>query len=357
MEPDTLVVTGATALAGESLEQIDDAVIVVRGESIASVGTRVAGDPPPGAHTIAAPGLVFLPGFIDAHVHIGFAEPREVLQRGVTTVRDLGWPPDIIFSWAERSRAPSFEGPEILAAGPMLTVTGGYPQRAAWAPEGTGHALASPQQAAGVVASLARRGATVIKVALNPSVGPVLDHDTLTAVVAAAHEHDLAVTGHVTGLEELHKALGAGVDELAHMLMSNEVIPDETLDVMVRAGMTIVPTLSIRSGDDLATAIGNLRRFLDRGGDVVYGTDLGNEGPGPGIDPLEVNAMARAGMSARDVIASATTRAAARLGLGDRGVLAPGRLADFIAVPRAALEDPSALTRVQMVFRRGRRVA
>src|SRR3712207_8677447 len=79
-----------------------------------------------------------MPGFVDAHVHIGCADAGEVLRRGVTTVRDLGWPPERIFDVARASASPSFDGPLVLAAGPILTAPGGYPTPAAWAPRGTG---------------------------------------------------------------------------------------------------------------------------------------------------------------------------------------------------------------------------
>ncbi len=356
MQTDTIAISGATILAGEEMEQIDDAVVVIAGEHIVAAGPRAYIDRPEAAVGVDASGLLLIPGFIDAHVHIGFADPGDVLRGGVTTVRDLGWPPAVIFPLAERSAARSFDGPEILPAGPIFTAPGGYPQRAAWAPAGTGLSVASPDEAAERVAWLGRAGATVVKIALHPPAGPVLDPATLAAIVRTAHDEGLRVTGHVTGLDQLHNALAAGLDELAHMLMSNESIPDDTLAALVRAGVAVVPTLSVRFGADRATAVDNLSRFRDLGGTIVYGTDLGNEGPGPGIDAREVQAMTAAGMSAREVIASGTAGAARWLGLEDRGVIAENKRADLVAVPDVALDDPRALTRVELVFRQGRRV-
>ena len=352
----TTAIEGATALVGAGLDALRDAVIVVEGESIALVGSRQEVEVPPGAAPVDARGLLIIPGFIDAHVHIGLASPIDVLRGGVTTARDLAWPPDVIFPLADRSAAASFDGPTILAAGPMLTAPGGYPTRAAWAPDGTGLAVRSPDHARESVERLARSGAAVIKIALNPGVGPVLESAHLQAIVDAAHDLDLKVTGHISGLEHLETALAAGIDELAHMLMSSERIPDQTLQRMVDARVVIVPTLSVRFGADRSLAIENLARFLELGGKAIYGTDLGNEGPRPGIDPLEVAAMAAAGMTARDIIAGATGESAAWLGLERVGVIAQGADADLVAVPPRALEDPTALTNVQMVWRRGRRV-
>jgi imidazolonepropionase-like amidohydrolase len=237
----------------------------------------------------------------------------------------------------------------------MLTAPGGYPTRAAWAPAGTGLEVSDAAEAERAVEQVAAQGAAIVKIALNPPVGPVLDEDTLAAIVGAAHARGLLVTGHIYGLEELHKAIRAGVDELAHMLMSDEALPDDTITQMVEREMAIVPTLAIREHDGQDSAIDNLARFARAGGTIVYGTDLGNEGPVPGIDPTEIASMIAAGMAPRDVIASATSIAAEWLGLDDRGAIAPGKRADLIAVPGDPLQNPSALSQVEMVWRAGRR--
>ena len=339
------------ALVGEQLRVVDDPIVVVQDGHISAIGS---GEPAlEDASSIDLGQVLLLPGFIDTHVHIGFYEPAEVLQGGVTTVRDLAWPPDEIFDLAARSLSASFEGPTILAAGPMLTVEGGYPMRAAWAPEGTGHPLSDPAQVEVVIAGLVQRGAVVIKVALNPPVGPTFDARLLRTIVAAAHQAGLRVTGHIYGLDELNKALDAGIDELAHMLMSPEKIPAATIARMVEQDLVVVPTLSIFYGGDQTVAIENLRAFVEAGGRVVYGTDLGNEGPKPGIDPREIEALHRAGLDTRAIVASGTVDAATWLDLNDVGVLDPGKRADIIAVAPEALEDPVALADVRFVMRHG----
>ena len=319
---------------------------------IAAVGA-LRGD---ATEVVELPGTTLLPGFIDAHVHIALADPASVVSGGVTTARDLAWPPGEIWPLVERSRDELFDGPRLLAAGQMLTVAGGYPTRAGWAPADTGRVVSDPDDAGHAVAEQARAGACVIKVALNEEVGPTFDQDVLHAIVRAAHITGLRVTGHVTGMKDLSRALDAGVDELAHMLMSNERIPRKTIAQMVDHDMTVVPTLSCRFGGDLDTAIGNLAEFLDAGGRVVYGTDLGNEGPEPGIDHREIASMVHAGMSGRQIIASATVESARWLGLPDTGVIVPGARADLIAVAGDPLSDPSTMTNVAAVWRGGRRI-
>ncbi|MEA2498039.1 MAG: hypothetical protein QOH26_444, partial [Actinomycetota bacterium] len=301
------VLRASAALVGDDLTTLDDPIVFVEGSTITAIGA--ASEHRPEDVTIDCRGLTLMPGFIDAHVHIGFARPEDVLQGGVTTVRDLGWPLDRIGPLCEASEAPDFPGPTIIAAGQMLTAPGGYPTKAGWAPPGTGLEVSGPAIAEAAVEKQVAAGAVIVKVALNPPAGPTLPLDTLRAIVDAAHARDLRVTGHVHGLDELHKALDAEMDELAHMLMSSDRIPEETIGRMVAQEMAVVPTLSIRSGLDRRKAIENLHRFAAAGGLIVYGTDLGNAGPKPGIDRREVKAMAAAGLSATDIVRSATVDA------------------------------------------------
>jgi imidazolonepropionase-like amidohydrolase len=344
------VLAGATVLWGERLDAID-ADVVVAGELIDRLAPR-SSPADRGAEILDCTGLTLLPGFLDAHVHIGFFSPREVLAGGVTTARDLAWPPEEIFELVARSAAPGFAGPQVFAAGQMLTAPGGYPTRARWAPPGTGREVKSPAEAAEAVAEQAERGACVVKIALNPPAGPVLDAETLAAVVDEAHRRGLRVTGHVHGLDQLRKALDCGVDELAHMLMGPDRIPEHLADAMVASDMSVVPTLSCRL-DDMDDGVADLARFLDAGGTVVYGTDLGNEGPRPGIEAREIDAMGRAGMTGKEIIASATTVAACRLGLRDRGAIEPSLRADIIGVRGDPRSDPRRLAEVALVMRAG----
>lgn len=350
---ETTVIRNVAVLYGRDLRLVEDTSLVLEGRRVSGTGDGAA---PAAAATVDGAGLLLIPGFVDAHVHIGFADPAEVLRRGVTVVRDLGWPAHEIFPLARASAEPGFDGPLVLAAGPILTAPGGYPTRAAWAPPGTGREVAGPEEARAAVRALVAAGAAVVKFSLNPPVGLVLDRETLAAVVETAHENDLVATGHVYGIAELEKALDCDVDELAHMLMSEEEIPAALIERMAGAGMTVVPTLSVRFGRDREIAVDNLARFRAAGGHVVYGTDLGNEGPAPGIDRTEVRAMADAGYSTVEIVASATVDAARHLGLTGKGVLDAGMDADVVAVPVDALERPEALSDVQMVFRQGRRV-
>ncbi len=285
-----------------------------------------------------------MPAVADRHVHIELSDPVAVVRRGVTAVRDLAWPPERIFPIADLSEMPSYDGPLVRAAGPMLTGHAGYPTKSGWAPEGTGRELSGPDDAVAVVADLADRGATAIKVSLNIEAGPTPTDAELMAICDEAHQRDLPVTAHAQGSGQVERALGAGVDELAHtpwVRLSDEVI--ETCAARLR----IVSTLDIlsfgRDTPEIRIAIDNLRRFHAAGGTVIYGTDLGNGAVPAGIDTREVLLLRDAGLEPEEIL-QAMVRAPLDLD-------AP---ADLIALTRNPLDDPTAFEELTLVVRAGR---
>jgi hypothetical protein len=75
--------------------------------------------------------------------------------------------------------------------------------------------------------------------------------------------------------------------------------------------MRWISTLDIHGwgspGPELGAAVDNLRRFLGYGGSVVYGTDLGNGPLIPGVNPREIGALQRAGLTPDEVLGAMTT--------------------------------------------------
>ena len=284
-----------------------------------------------------------MPAVADRHVHIELSDPAAVLRGGVTAVRDLAWPADRIFPLADASELPSYRGPLIRAAGPMLTGHGGYPTRAPWAPAGTGRELEGPDDATAVVRELAALGATAIKVSLNAEAGPTPTDAELAAICDEAHRSDLPVTTHAQGAGQVERALGAGIDELAHTPWMR--LPDAVI-AAAAARLRIVSTLDISSfGRDtleVRTALDNLRRFHTAGGQVIYGTDLGNGAIPPGIHTRETLLMREAGLEPEEIV-QAMVRA-------PLDVDAP---ADLIALQQDPLEDLEAFDELRLVIRAG----
>ena len=72
----------ALVVDGISEQPLEDGVVVVRNENIASVGS--AADLPPDADVVDLGEVTLLPGLIDAHVHLVWnasAEPHELVAR------------------------------------------------------------------------------------------------------------------------------------------------------------------------------------------------------------------------------------------------------------------------------------
>jgi imidazolonepropionase-like amidohydrolase len=150
-----------------------------------------------------------------------------------------------------------------------------------------------------------RFGASVIKVAMNASAGPVFDRSTLDAIVRAARVRGLPVAAHAEGPGMPELAIEAGVDVLVHTPWTEE-LPSEVIARAARSGQRWISTLDIH-GHGAATAAStcataNLSRFHAAGGRVLYGTDLGNGELPVGVNAEEVAALDRAGVRGEALI-------------------------------------------------------
>jgi len=348
MPPPTLAIVGAAVFDGSGAAPVPGRTVVAAGGLIERVGPAGEAAVPAGALVVDGAGATLLPGFVDTHVHLDFYSPARVLAGGLTTVRDLGWPAGRLAALGRVAADPS-ASPRLLAAGQIVTVPGGYPTRAPWAPPGTARPVEGAAEAAAAVADLAAAGAAVVKVALDDRVGPTLPGPVLAAVVGAAAERGLAVTAHVGTAAEAAKALAAGVGELAHWPFDPAGLPDRLVDALAES-VVAVPTLHI---DPAPARRAGVRRFLARGGRVLYGTDLGNQGPPPGVDVEELRLLVEAGLDPAQALATATSRAAAHLGLDDTGRIEPGARADLLLVDGDPLADLANLEQVRLVTRDG----
>jgi imidazolonepropionase-like amidohydrolase len=285
-----------------------------------------------------------MPGVTDHHVHIGLSDPRAVLRGGVTLVRDLAWPPDDIFPLCDISQATDFDGPVVVAAGPMVTARGGYPSRAGWCPDGGWVEVQDATDAHRAVERIAAQDPAAIKVALNGEAGPTLSDAALVATCDSAHARGLTVTAHVQGRGQTERALGAGVDELAHCPWT-ERLSEDLVGALARR-VAVVGTLDIhshgRDTPELRTAVDNLRRFADAGGRVRYGTDLGNGPIPPGIHRGEVAHLAEAGLPTDAILRAMVAEP-----------LRAGGTADVVGLRGDPFENLDAFGRATLVVRAG----
>jgi imidazolonepropionase-like amidohydrolase len=395
---DVLVVKNGTLITGDGSQPIPDGLVAIEGGRIIFAGPEADYSIPRGAEVLDAAGGTILPGFIDSHTHStsNTALRREFLTNGVTAVCDLGSPLDQLaeFSITAYQDQPAARG---IAAGPILTAPGGLP--GAVLDPGLNYEVANPEEGRAAVEDLYQGGASQIKVYLqgesNGILYPMLDQETLEAIVEAAHGKGMLVRAHVTYIPLLGMAVSAGVDTVEHIpintpsaemdeaalerrdLLLQSPDPLEVfftaafpeyqtwLEIMAERGVILVPTLErpygqiFRAGSQdplLAGAmkiiLGIVGRYHEMGGPVGLGTDFNiNIGMAKGIPLAELEMLSAAGLDPLAVIEASTKNAAAACGLGDElGTLEAGKIADLIVIPGDPLADLAVLGEVQLVI-------
>jgi imidazolonepropionase-like amidohydrolase len=354
--------------------------VVVRGDTIVDVG---AGLPvPDGATVVDLGGFTVLPGLIDAHTHIATVNARVTLEAGITTVRDLGNEGAGLADVALRDAVAKgvVPGPRIQAAIQPVTATGsyglvGYTPYARLPP--ISREADGPAEVRRQVRILVREGADVVKVYMESFEKKQAESDVLSgartytdeelrALVDEAHAAGLKVAAHTYTDESARRAVDAGVDSIDHGLYVTEA----TFRTMAQRGVAYVPTLLVyelwRDGkifpESSPATREKLKRTVDRHAEafraalrtpvsVVMGSDTFEL---PGTNAQEIVAMVRTGMSPVEALRSATSRAAALLGLAGRvGVVQKGAFADLVAVPGDPSLDIEAVTRPALVMKGG----
>jgi imidazolonepropionase-like amidohydrolase len=293
----------------------------------------------PGAGPLRRLSGTLLPGLCDFHVHSALVDLEAVRAGGIAAVWDLGGVPAVVTALRDRAAQPGSGLPRMTVAGPFLTAPGGYPSDRSWAPAGSWREVRSAADAAEAVGECRAAGAELIKVTAHTG-GPTLPGPVLAAVVAAAHGAGLRVVVHAEGPGTVEAAVDAAVDLLAHTPWTQRV-DDGTLRAAADQGMGWISTLDIhgwgRPSPELGAAVDNLRRFLGYGGSVRYGTDLGNGPLVPGVNPREIRALQRAGLTPEDVLAAMTV---------DTAGLPPSLIADGLDLDGARFADVLATARV-----------
>jgi imidazolonepropionase-like amidohydrolase len=305
-----------------------------------------------------------VPGIIDAHVHLCVAteenpERRSGVESGFRTgligVRDLGAPLEQARSWQTGRRPPPPQHPFVAVSGPILTAPQGYPSRS-WGARGFAEFISSPAQARSAVQRLAAEGVDVIKVALERgSQGwPVLQPNVLLAITRAAHALGLAVVAHALTIDMVKRALDAGVDELAHT--PTDRLGEELVQRIADAGVSVTSTLqTFFSAGVGPIAAANAADLVSAGVVLRYGTDLGNAGTRPGVDPRELDRLAAAGLGRLGALRAATEWAALAPGMRSRsGLMRIGRPAELVLLPGDPLAEPGIWRTPAAIFVDGR---
>ncbi|MEV4669954.1 metal-dependent hydrolase family protein [Microbacterium sp. LWO12-1.2] len=397
------VFTGGRVFDGVTTAQAD---VAIHGDRIVDVGIGLDGD-----EAVDCTGAFIVPGLFDCHVHIMASdfdvarseqEPFSLpyyeavrnlsllLDQGITSARDAAGAD----AGVKRAIAKNLiEGPRLQTAIVMLSQTGGHGDL--HLPSGGSRSMAMmmphPGRPRSVrdgvddvrrgVREILRAGADAIKVATTGGVMSTGDDprhahfrdDELAVIaeeVAAAGTYFFA---HAQGTEGIKAALRHGARSIEH----GYHLDDEAIDLLLRTGAWLVPTLSatqaIVDAADRGVPIpaesqalareavgahrASFARAVDAGVKVAMGTDSPPYGhpSDSNLDELLLMTQASA-MTPADAWRAATANSAALLRQDDLGALAPGKIADLVVV-NGEVDDLRGLRgRIRSVILGGRRV-
>lgn len=313
-----------------------------------------------------------VPGFVDAHCHIGLdahgavddetSERQARADRGAGTllIRDAGSPADT--RWIDDRD----DLPRIIRAGRHIARTRRYIRNYAWEIE--------PDQLVEQVRVEARAGDGWVKLVgdwIDRDTGdlaPCWPEDVVTAAITAAHEEGARVTAHCFGEQVLPQLARAGIDCVEHATG----LEAETVDQFARQGIAIVPTLvNIATFPQIAEparekfpryhahmyALHRRRHDTvadahDAGVRIYVGTDGGGSLP-HGLVATEIAELVAAGLSATEAVGAATWDARRWLG---RPGLEEGAPADLVVLDGDPREDHTVVVTPAHIVLRGRRV-
>ena len=386
------------------------AAVTVDGNRIVSVDPK---DAPSDASTIDLGDVTLLPGLMDMELNLciggsenpdglpnplhgvvddpvyrtlrGTVNARITLMAGFTTVRNLGLMVKTGGYLLDVSLGRAIEqgwvvGPRVKAAGHAICPNGGHldPSNVRnLAPgimplsveEGIANGVPEVRKA---VRYQIKHGAQLIKISAS---GGVMSHNTpvgaqqysdeeLDAIVDEAHRAGLRVAAHAHGDQGIRACIRAGVDCIEHGSLAS----DDTLQLMVEQGTFLVPTSYLaeglavaRAGDPIHQkkaaevfpwAKETLRKAIKTGVKIACGSDA--PGIPHGAQAKELWAMVDRGMTPTQAIRAATVVSAELVNEQHQlGKLAPGYLADIIAVPGDPSEDISLIEDVRFVMKDG----
>ncbi len=406
----TLAITGGQVLDGSGAAPISDGVVLIAGDRIAAVGSAKALPVPPGVKIIHADGMTVMPGLIDMHVHLAMigsfdngqfvathldreerevmpAGARQYLMNGVTTVRDVGAPLEIV-KVRDRINRGELPGARLFVSGPLLEKRNSLP--------GWSWVVANPQDAREKVRQLVAAGVDWIKIhdhqdfsedevaaiAEEASRGhkPLAGHGYHTdAEIARSIKYHFRTLEH-TGIGEAYQYSNESIRSIIgsdacldptltarYMFFETERFPARRNDLI--ASESLPPDLyhymnsSLEDYEHLPAAdvhrrwSKNIHRKMEplvRGGAcIVVGTDSGEPGLIHGSSTwYELKYLVEMGMTPMEAITAATSRPG-RLLAPDIGTLREGFHADVIMVKGDVLADLNLLQNVSHVVKDG----
>lgn len=314
----------------------------------------------------------------------GAVNARTTLDAGFTTVRNLGLMVKtggyLLDVALQRAIDQGWhQGPRIYPAGHAVTPYGGHLDPTVFQRLAPGIMPLSVAEgiANGVPDVIAcvryqiRHGAKLIKVSAS---GGVMSHSTapgaqqysdaeFAAIADEAHRAGVKVAAHAVGDTAIQACIRAGIDCVEHGFLAS----DETIQMMVDHGTFLVsttyltdamaidriaPELRKKAIEVFPRAKSMLPKAIAAGVRIACGTDA--PAVPHGENAKELCALVERGMTPIQALQAATTVAAELIDAADElGRLAPGYLADVIAVAGDPSEDIATTLDVRLVMKDG----
>lgn len=364
---------------------VADAMVKTDGSKIVSISTG-HGDTPAGVEVIDLRRYTALPGLIDLHVHLTFSwdpasgvsplkQPRRdptalvaqaapnalrTLEAGVTTVRDLGAQGNAGYQLRDQIAAGTIVGPRMFVAGSGV---GALPNGQSTVEGITLAATNRIKSGADWVKIFGSRGSFD-----SVETTQTVTFDEMKSVVDASHALGRKVAIHSYGASGVKDAVRAGADSIEHGIE----LDDETIAEMVKRGTVWVPTIdhnryyvdareSFQWGPEVipplqdyiaknlaaATRAAKAGVKLGMGSDAVFSMF--------GQNTRELGWLVKAGLTPAQALQSATTIPAELLGISDRlGKIAPGFIADLVAIEGDPTQAIEAVYQVRWVMKEGK---
>ncbi len=372
--------------------------VLVEGGKIVAAGPAAQVAAPAGAQTLELPGLTLLPGLIEGHSHLllhpynetswndqVLQEPlalrvaratvhaQRTLLAGFTTARDLGTEgagyADVGLKQAiDQGIIP---GPRLLVATRALVATGSYGPHLA-AVENLPQGAQEADGVDGIVRAVREQmghGADVVKVYADYRWGPggtaqaTFSLAELTLIVQTARSAGRGVVAHASTAEGMRRAVLAGVETIEH----GDGGTPEIWRLMKQRGVALCPTVAAtdaiaqyrgwkKGQGPVPEGVLNKRRAvreaMQAGVPLVVGGDVGVFPHGDNARELEL-LVQDCGLAPLRVLRAATAGNAQVFHLADRGRVAPGLLADLVAVAGDPTQHVEALRQVRLVMKGG----
>jgi imidazolonepropionase-like amidohydrolase len=389
-------ITGVNVVDLDGGPPLRDAVVIITGDRITTVGPRGEVAIPDGAETLALPGKWLMPGLMNMHVHFGLVLPgkmqedaanetdgglalrmlanaRRSLLAGTTTVRTPGEDKDAVFALKASIDRGEHLGPRIWPAGQAIAPTGGH----------SSEPLLNGFDGPDAVRKEARRqillGAKWLKIMISRGIASTgemraadMTVDEMRAATDVAHRQGVKVSAHTASPQATLEALEAGVDSFEH----GYFLTEDVFRRMKAQDAWYVPTIVVSQAGamEFFRKIGSPPSYLERvqqvgsshwaalqaairvGVDIAMGSDQFPYEPNEGTvaSVREIELYREAGMTNLQALRTATVDAARMLGAEqDLGRVAPGLYADLIALDDDPTQDVRRLRTISWVMKGG----